>query len=289
MAANTDSFYIYLPSNVDTNGQFPDNKPSNFVTPLPDPLCLDHTWQVALVEILFPNYNYNIDSEIASDISVRFYLMRDRIDQKIEIPDGYYDADTFTRAINKEISHVKYLHRGKTYKGPFKGRLKYNPQSKKMTMIFHRGESIRVKNPILRRMMGYRDGDTEQMGNFLKPSRDTSTDTDVTTRRTLPFPCAFNVNGSHMYVYSDIVNLSQVGSMYAPIMRVVSLDHVANQHIETIHKNYPIPHYMSLRSNVIQSINIVLCNDKGEDIKFRQGNSILVLHFRKKPLLKALN
>ena len=284
MSSQENNFYIYLPSNVNTKNQYPNNTTSNFITPLADPLVLDtENWEVALAEIFFPNYNYNVTETMTGDITLAFYLGNHRETYALKLTEGFYTPDTFVRNVNKEISKFKsYVHNMKVYKEPYKGKLKYNPQSKKISMIFHRGESMRVENIVLRRMMGYREGDKAQYGH----AKSNLLEAPVISL-TLPFPCAFNVNGTHMYVYSDIVNYSQVGCLYAPVMRVVPLD-VGNQHRETIHRDYQKPHYMSLRSNVIRSINIVLCNDKGEEIKFRQGNSILVLHFRKKPLLKSL-
>ena len=83
-----------------------------------------------------------------------------------------------------------------------------------------------------------------------------------------------------MYMYMSLVEYSQVGNVYAPLMRVVGLDERA--HTEIVHREYRNAHYLHLRSDIISSIEMKLANGLGEEIKFKQGNSILVLHFRKR-------
>ena len=68
--------------------------------------------------------------------------------------------------------------------------------------------------------------------------------------------------------------------MFMLLMRVVGLDEKACT--EIVHREYKNAHYLHLRSNIISSIEIKLANGLGEEIKFKQGNSILVLHFRKR-------
>ena len=70
----------------------------------------------------------------------------------------------------------------------------------------------------------------------------------------VPRPCHFNAYTSQMYIYSSLVKNSQVGNVYAPIMRVVAVDE--NQKSEAVCKTFLDIHYMHLQSTMINSIEI---------------------------------
>jgi hypothetical protein len=54
----TDSFHIILPSNS-SMGSFPNNSVANYVTQLFNPITLEGSWEMALMEIHFPNTCFN--------------------------------------------------------------------------------------------------------------------------------------------------------------------------------------------------------------------------------------
>ena len=89
-----------------------------------------------------------------------------------------------------------------------------------------------------------------------------------------PKSCSFNYKGAHMYVYSSLVKDSIVGNVFAPIIRVVGLEDKPKG--ETIH------HYLPLRSSSFNEVVLELTDDMGNSMKFNQGNSVAVFHFRKK-------
>ena len=140
-----------------------------------------------------------------------------------------------------------------------------------MMISLKKGEGIHFYNKILRNMIGFPHGHSSHIKCHWHLDE---------LSMELPHPCSFNINGSHMYVYMSLVEYSQVGNVYAPLMRVVGLDERA--HTEIVHREYRNAHYLCLRSDIISSIEIKLANGLGEEIKFKQGNSILVLHLRKR-------
>ena len=284
---HNESFYMYLPSNLETKGRYPENGPSKYTTPLSDPLYLNDQWEVGLVEIFFPNYQYNIHYPLNESITIEYHIHDEKKKTNLVIMEGQYTPSTYVKAINRAIESIKYEDAdGKIHRKPYNGRLKYNEFSKKITLTFGAGESLKVSDKTLRRMLGFRDRASGHYGYSkswrLSPEvtkRSTGTRTSA-RRKMLPFPCSFDVNGSRMYVYSSVVDFSHIGNIYSQILRVVPLNPINENH-ESIRINYSAPHYKKLRSNTINSIDIILANEIGEEIKFKQGNTIVVLHFRK--------
>ena len=267
----SDSFFVYLPSNVNTEGQYPNNNAAHFTVPLADPLILSSKWETRLSEIFFLSYNYNIPHPLNTQVKVWFPIKDECLHKFIAIPKGQYDALEYTKAVNKEIRAIKFRHKGEWIRSPFLGKLKYNSQSKKIMICLKKGEGIHFYNEMLRNMIGFAHGHSSHIKCHWHLDG---------LNAELPHPCSFNINGSHMYVYTSLVEYSQVGNVYAPLMRVVGLDEKA--HTEIVHREYKNAHYLCLRSNIISSIEIKLANGLGEEIKFKQGNLILVLHFRKR-------
>ena len=68
--------------------------------------------------------------------------------------------------------------------------------------------------------------------------------------------------------------------MFAPIVRVVGLEDKPNS--ETIHGEFTVPHYLPLRSSSFNEVVLESTDGMGNSMKFNQGNSVAVFHFRKK-------
>ena len=85
----SDSFFVYLPSNVNTEGQYPDNNAAHFTVPLADPLILSSEWETGLSEIFFPSYNYNIPHPLNTQVKVSFPVKDEHLHKFIAIPKGH--------------------------------------------------------------------------------------------------------------------------------------------------------------------------------------------------------
>ena len=81
-------------------------------------------------------------------------------------------------------------------------------------------------------------------------------------------------------MYSSLVKDSMVGNMFAPIVKVVGLEDKAKN--ETAHREFIVPHYLPLRSSSFNEVVLELTDGMGNSMKFTQGNSVAVFHFRKK-------
>ena len=102
-----------------------------------------------------------------------------------------------------------------------------------------------------------------------------------------PKSYSFNYKGAHMYVYSSLVKDSIVADMFAPIVRIVGLEHKPKS--ETIHREFTVPHYLPLRSSSFNKVVLQLTDGMGNFMKFNQGNSVVVFHFRKKNIAEKVS
>ena len=82
-----------------------------------------------------------------------------------------------------------------------------------------------------------------------------------------------------MFVYSDIVESSPIGNAMALIMRTVHLE--LDGTMQTLHRKYTAIHYFPVRTSVLDMIEVHLANVYGEDMEFYEGESSLIVHFRK--------
>lgn len=269
-----DSFFVYLPSNVDTEGRYDDiNESSHYFVPLNEPLLINENWEVGLSEIFFPNYSYNVLYPMNQMIFIWYKHSTNigsRVMGRIKISEGSFNPKQFVKHVNHELKILKISSEGGS-KPAFQGRLSYNAQRKKIDITLAPREKIAFTHPLMRRMMGFGPKDPVFVEN--------RTDKDKTFA--LSHCCNFHVNGNHMFVYANIVNSSRIADNKAPLLRVVSLN--AREHEDNIHREYKNSHYFRLSSNYIQEIEIMLCNTEGEYMQFVNGDSLLVLHFRRRP------
>ena len=130
------------------------------------------------------------------------------------------------------------------------------------------GEVVEVDNVKLHRMFGMRR-DVFALTNS-KPGKKIFV---------MPQPCDFNVNGTTMFVYSNITALNLVGNTFAQLLGTVHLE--IDDKMETLHKNYTTIHYFPVRTSEFDTVEVQLCNVYGDNMVFYGGESAIILHFRK--------
>ena len=87
----------------------------------------------------------------------------------------------------------------------------------------------------------------------------------------------FPSDTSSIYIYSNIVDYELVGNIETKLLRRVQANGVFGDHIE---HRFSYPLYKKLAYDRLQEIEIMLCNDQGEPIKFEYGHVAMTLHFR---------
>jgi hypothetical protein len=82
----------------------------------------------------------------------------------------------------------------------------------------------------------------------------------------------------HIFIYCDIVEPQVVGDCLAPLLRMVN---ISGKEGEAVTQTFR-PYYLPLSRLEFDTIDILLCNEFGEEIQFDKGQTTLTLHFRKR-------
>ena len=130
------SSFLYLPSNV-TSQRYVSNTPSLFKILLAKPLnfCDPRNWEVRLSELYFPSSYYNISQDNNSNLTIQYHIKGVVHTKNITILQGHYDPASYVKEVNKEIKKIKHKFTETSEpKVLFKGRLKYNPNSRKLPL-----------------------------------------------------------------------------------------------------------------------------------------------------------
>lgn len=250
-------FYVTLPS--DSSFKYhPNNKPCSFKTKLHTALQLKGQWEVSLVEISLTHTFYNVvkgKNEIfLSEVS------REPV-QTLRVTEGYYkDSEELLREITKNIAKCSKNKEITVKERAF---------SRRCRIDVPRG-SVLILNKELLNILG-----------FQNKSLDFNENTDG--KHTI------DVNrGMHVfYVYTDIIQAVPVGHDDVQLLRTVDIPH--GDVGEVITRTYPVPHYVPLRSNNIDEIEINISKGSGDLVYFNGGLVIVKLHFRQRsPLSRNL-
>ena len=273
--------FLYLPSNV-TSQRYVSNTPSHFKIPLAKPLnfCDPFNWEVSLSELYFPSLYYNISQDNNSNLTIQYHIKGVVNTKNITIPQGHYDSSSYVKEVDKEIKKIKHKFTATSEpKVLFKGSLKYNPNSRKITLVLNNHlEAMTFYGDDFRNMLGLEKA-SDPGDLTIKFEKD-----ELHSMREyyyeFPKLCSSNYKGAHMYVYSSLVKDSIVGNVFVPIIRVVGLEDKPKS--ETIHSEFTVPHYLPLRSSSFNEVVLELTDGMGNPMKFNQGNSVVVFHFKKK-------
>ena len=185
------------------------------------------------------------------------------------------------KEVNKEIKQI--IHKFTETSEPkvlFKGGLKYNPNSRKITLLLtNHLEAMTFYGDNFRNMLGLEKANDPGDLTIKFEQKD---ELHSTREYHYEFPkwCSFNYKGAHMYVYSNLVKDCIVGNVFAPIVRVVGLQDKPKS--ETIHREFTVPHYLPLRSGSFNEVVVNLTDGMANSMKLNQGNSVDVFHFKKK-------
>jgi hypothetical protein len=92
-----------------------------------------------------------------------------------------------------------------------------------------------------------------------------------------------NISVNHIYLYTDIVDYVVTGDTVAPLLRILPMQSfVGNNQLDHYTHIFNKPHYIPVSRNHIESIHVDLRSDRGVNIPFVSGTSIVKLHFRRR-------
>jgi hypothetical protein len=229
---------------------YPNNTLTNYTTKLKVPIQLQIKFEVALTEIIYPfNFKYRQDASINFVNTVT--------NQKETYRIQFYAFDTVTQLFQTLNDYLKFKSVSVVFY--------YNKNTHKV--------SIRVSAPWT---VEFTDDVHKELG--IKYSLIQSPNTEYTVFGIQQIPDFLNSVNS-LYVYSDLIENQFIGDTFAPILRVVQVPH-RQVFGEYICETYTTPHYVPVKKEIFDSIEIDIKSDTGEPIRFSTGKLVIKLHFK---------
>lgn len=253
------SFYIFLPSNVSPL-YFPDNRISSFKVKLPKRFqFLPDEYEVALTEL---TYNHSMKTFLRdSDRLIRFRTLvseREIFTGVLEphwrdtyvLPNlNYSSIVTLCTELNKALQ----VESGKQI-------TTFNYDSEVNRVSVNAEHSEIQLSSLLSNCLGFPD--------IIK----------FTGKNTATNPPDCFGSMYHMFVYCDFVQPQIVGDSLVPLLRIVD---ITGREGQTVTQTFR-PYYLPISKLEFDTIEILLCNEYGEEIHFTKGISVVTVHFRKR-------
>jgi len=287
---DSDSFYVYLPSNSDQT----QNDPADFAVTFKsdNPFTLSADWEIGLSELSLPQQIYNITQELVDSIVLTKKFLDNPEEtlsfEKIGIKPNFYTVDTLLKHMNRAIRNlVERSPRKPTFGSDadrdfeqyndFRTRFYYKASKNKVFVKIAKGEKIEIKHPLLRYMLGMSEDDVTKLDYQcnMKPDGEPFLDYSFSHH-----PDLFAYKRK-MYIYCNIITPSHIGATFAPILKTLSLKthsdgNLANDQTYTFN---PIQyHRPSIYS--IKKIAIEIRDSLGNLMHFEKGTTIITLHIK---------
>jgi hypothetical protein len=282
-------------------GVFPNNTLCCYTAKLPQAIQLDQEaqWEVALVEMIHPTSIKNITEqqntfyvEILNE-NVQKFMEESNLPKTpstnpglyiytLKIPAGYYFsgqhlvdtiAERFNASFDKSLTKA-----GK----PFVLTIEYHKVARRLMLKFKDTQTLSISfNRSLFEILG---GDTNMAPNF-NPKINSNSEFYKYFRS----PVELNQGLNLMFVYSDVVEYNVVGHTSVPLLRVIpfKVDSAAAADQEGgntyhVHREFVHPHYLPVSKSYLDTVNIAIKGDLGQNIPFTKGKVTVKLHFQKR-------
>jgi len=253
------SFYLFLPSNV-CQGYFPQNRISAFQVKLPKRIQFNpNEYEVALTEFTYVHCMKTYIAEIQRCI----WYFKEAINGISDLQGrnvlpniNYSNPQTLVAEINKQ------LKRGF---GDI-GDITINSKSNKVQLNVLRGQ-VNLSNS-----MGVNLGFADTYMNKVTLHFEFKKGTHIADKTPVLHGGMY-----HIFVYSDIVKSQIVGDSLVPLLRIVNITGVNDEVVTQTFR----PYYLPINKLEFDTVEVLLCNEFGEEIHFEKGQSIVTLHFKK--------
>ena len=273
-----DDFYITLPSNVKAP-EFPRNRTSKYVTPLPHTLELEGDWVVGLAELNYCHSWYNIND---GGNHIRYkYIITNSLDQTKKIS-AKKTCSIEPAYYSNEISLINILN--STRPSELRGLFKFSEFHKKFQIVLGPSESIGLTKE-LATLLGFRrtkfecNSRSEDSSELQCDGAERYEKESTYLLYTADYVSDLDANMHSMFIYTDIIRETLVGNIYAPLLRNVC---IVPKRYNYVQQSYDRIHYEKLISNRINNIEIKICDSLGQLMKFNFGDIIIKIHFKRR-------
>jgi hypothetical protein len=291
-----------LPSNWDKTGLYPKNRPSSYVTQLIEPWELPGEWEASIIDISYPATWRNITETFVTEVTCWIKKPESKgMMGTIRIPKGTYKTpkelmDYITPQINKVFtrmgSYARFFY-------------EYDQRTKESKM-YTRDAKIYIKadkkNPIFP-SLGFTPATEDELKEFKKDADkdfDSANAMEIVNHCDDAVPRLYYVNYyllqdgvelvgkhtseikpfNHMYVYTDVIQDTNVGGTRA---QVFGLAPIYSAEMDTqILYTFPISTWIPVNRQKIDTIQIHIADDEGNEIIFESGVVIVRMIVRRK-------
>lgn len=252
-------------------GIFAGNNASHFSTQLSQPIELSDDYEVGLSEIHISQIYGDVDEgpidfiyreadrEAGNSEDPGFYDRSKWIHHRMTLPEGNYQhKESFIADLNKlsEAVSAKYLdNRDRIH-------FTYKPNMKKVSIELLQMYSEVFLSPKLAKVLGM------PKLSLLGPKRFYGVE-DMILKQ----------DYRSVFIYSDIVSPRAVGDYNVPLLRTLPPEKMKQNNVHIV---YEKPHYIPVSRSTINSVEVFITDDYGEEIIFREGYTIITLHFRRR-------
>ena len=288
-------FQITLPSNSSMKVS-PDNRPGNFTTSLPTPLSLEGDWEVALIDLQYPHSWFNMETD--AHILFAFHLTKPNRNLIVSLQEGSDDRKEYTDTLKQEMD-IAYKQKSLDSASDSWIYLRIPPgfYASLEDLIKILNHRIQVKlngshrtskeeldfsysyDPITRHLTLTTVGmDAKILVVCLNPTIKKILDS-VNEYVKLTDELHLIPSLNSIYVYTDIIKYQFVGDAKVPLRGVLP---AKGQDRSQEYWSFQQPYYIPISATTIATVNIQLCDDKGEEISFHgDGKVVARLHFRR--------
>lgn len=269
-------FYVQLPSNASMD-LFPSNKMCCYKTQLPRTLNFQHTYEVGLVEIQYPNSWNTFHEEKSYTVNIEYYpgFGKDFA--------GGMDYDPDYSDIEEPVFQSVVLPRAQ-YSSVTELMDKVQLAVNQVGIDNDWGENILTitEDSLERKLTFYMKPDifvhfSDEFCDVVGFPKGTYRGGTVHTTHRYDITHGFR----SLYVYCDICEPQFVGDVMVPLLRTVAIQGERGDYVTNI---YDVPHYIPVSLNGISTIEINIKDDTGEDVPFIDGKVMCKLHFRPKTI-----
>lgn len=246
------SFYVTLPSNASMN-IYPNNEAGHFFVKLPQTIDMTSQYEVGLAEIQFPNTYFNV---LEGDVWIRYTPAEDAADSgKAPIlhtlRPGLYNSPTgFIDELNRMFMEMST-----------RAQIRFHYYNNRAACkLYEQGAEVRISEG-LRDILRFNSVHLSDANPILQGETPIKIDADL----------------KNVYVYCDLVAARPVGDVLVPLLRTVP---ILDTRSGTVFRIYDKPHYVPISRFSIDTVEILLTNDKGTTMPFTTGSSVVTLHFR---------
>lgn len=245
------SFYLHLPSNVSPR-YYPNNRMSLYKTKLPKRLnFISNEYEVAITEFTYVNSLKTFQQDDARKILFP-NDPENNIGHRMVKNKQYQDVQSLVEEIN-----LCLVLNDEVYAS-----FAYNPETNRVHFL--KGCGTFYINVCLANMLGFDLYTLDDTCRF-----------DVSRIATNTPNLSRGIY--HIFIYSDIIKRQIVGDCLCPLLRMVSVSSKKNEAVTHEFR----PYYLPLSQLEFDTIEILLCDEFGDELQFEKGQCIVTLHFRK--------